>query len=329
MNRFRKTFPALLAFALAFTAPAIAKDAVSVSAADNESPSLWFVEFAGAPLSGGGKKADLKKGRDAFAAAAKGAGAEYTKRFEFETLWNGISVRISPANLSRIARLPEVVNVWPVDTYSIPEPGSENSVDMFSAIVMSGANVVQDSGITGAGTKIGIIDTGVDIDHPDFGGSGTNGTTSFPTAKIVAGWDFVGDDYAAGVSDPVPDPVPDDCNGHGTHVAGIAAANGYVKGVAPDAQLGAYRVFGCSGSTDADIMIAAMERAYNDGMNVVNMSIGSAFQSWPNYPTATAGDWLVARGVVVACSIGNSGTSGLYANGAPGAWNQGWKTPLH
>jgi subtilisin family serine protease len=189
---------------------------------------------------------------------------------------------------------------------------------MFSAIVMSGANVVQDSGITGAGTKIGIIDTGVDIDHPDFGGSGTNGTTSFPTAKIVAGWDFVGDDYAAGVGDPVPDPVPDDCNGHGTHVAGIAAANGYVKGVAPDAQLGAYRVFGCSGSTDADIMIAAMERAYNDGMNVVNMSIGSAFQSWPNYPTATAGDWLVARGVVVACSIGNSGTSGLYANGAPG-----------
>jgi minor extracellular serine protease Vpr len=72
-----------------------------------------------------------------------------------------------------------------------------------------------------------------------------------------------------------------------------------------------------SGSTFADIMIAAMERAYFDGMQVLNMSIGSAFQ-WPDYPTAKASDVLVRKGMVVVASIGNSGASGLYSAGAPG-----------
>ena len=106
------------------------------------------------------------------------------------------------------------------------------------------------------------------------------------------------------------------------HVAGIVGANGTVKGVAPGVTFGAYRVFGCDGSTTTDIMIAAMERALADGMHVLNMSIGSSFQ-WPQYPTAQAADRLVNKGVVVVASIGNSGTNGLYAAGAPGAGQEG------
>jgi minor extracellular serine protease Vpr len=64
-------------------------------------------------------------------------------------------------------------------------------------------------------------------------------------------------------------------------------------------------------------MLAAMERSLADGMDVLNMSIGSSFQ-WPQYPTAVAASRLVDRGMVVVASIGNSGTSGLYAAGAPG-----------
>jgi minor extracellular serine protease Vpr len=94
-------------------------------------------------------------------------------------------------------------------------------------------------------------------------------------------------------------------------------ANGNVMGVAPDVTFGAYRVFGCEGSTTADIMMAAMERANRDGMHILNMSIGASFQ-WPQYPTAVAADRLVTKGMVVVASIGNSGTSGVYAAGAPG-----------
>ena len=59
-------------------------------------------------------------------------------------------------------------------------------------------------------------------------------------------------------------------------MSGIIGANGGVKGVAPGVTFRAYRVFGCEGSTTADIMLAAMERALADGADVVNMSIGSA-----------------------------------------------------
>jgi subtilisin family serine protease len=161
------------------------------------------------------------------------------------------------------------------------------------------------------------MDTGVDYNHPDLGGCFGAG------CRVVTGWDFVGDAFNADPTspsynpNPVPDPDPDDCNGHGTHVSGIVGANGGVVGVAPGVTFGAYRVFGCQGSTTADIMIAAMERALADDMDVLNMSIGSAFQ-WPQYPTAVASDRLVKRGMVVVASIGNSGANGLYSAGAPG-----------
>jgi subtilisin family serine protease len=137
---------------------------------------------------------------------------------------------------------------------------------------------------------------------------------------VITGWDFVGDAFT-GSNTPVPDPYPDDCNGHGSHVAGIVGADGAVVGVAPDVTFGAYRVFGCDGSTTSDIMLAAMEMAYNDGMHVLNMSIGSRAQ-WPQYPTAAASSRLVKRGMVVVASIGNNGPGGSapdgpYAAGAP------------
>jgi subtilisin family serine protease len=111
--------------------------------------------------------------------------------------------------------------------------------------------------------------------------------------------------------------------GHGTHVAGIAAADGRghageVTGVAPGATIYAYRVFGCNGSTDDDTMIAAMERTLADGAQVLNMSIGDAFNTWPEAPTAQAASNLANAGVVVVASIGNSGANGLYSGGAPG-----------
>lgn len=319
-NRIRFV-PTILAIALALIVPAFAQEApapgVDLASPDNETPQLWFVEFAGAPSAAGGTKSAAKAERDAFGEAAKTAGIKYAQRYAFDTLWNGISVSITPGDLGRLSRLPQVANIFPVDTYQLPELPEDNIPQLATAIAMTGANVVQAAGITGAGVRVGIIDTGIDIDHPAFGGSGTNGTTAFPTPRIPYGYDFVGDAYTGPGTTPMPDANPDDVAGHGTHVAGIVGANGLVTGVAPGVTFGAYRVFGNTGSTSADIMIAAMERALADGMQVVNMSIGSSF-TWPQYPTATAADRLVNLGVVVVCSIGNSGANGLYSAGSPG-----------
>jgi subtilisin family serine protease len=201
---------------------------------------------------------------------------------------------------------------------------------------MTGADVAQNPlGFTGAGVKVAVMDTGLDYDHADLGGDGVTRSNSnqFPNSRVIAGYDLVGDSYNASSSSPAyqpvphPDAFPDDCNGHGTHVAGIVGASGpnnttNARGVAPGVQFGAYRVFGCAGSTTDDVMIAAMERILDDGMKVLNMSIGDAFNNWPGTPTAVASDNLVSQGVVVVASIGNSGANGVWSAGAPGVGNK-------
>ncbi len=279
----------------------------------DETPDTWFVQLASPPAADGTPPGLLKKEADGFRNAAAKAGLNFTERYAFDTLWNGLSITIEPADLGKLARIPGVKALYPVVAVSLPEPTGGEELDLYTAIQMTGADIVQNElGFTGAGIKVAIMDTGIDYDHPDLGGCFGEG------CRVAYGYDLVGDAFSAGVNDErTPDPDPDDCNGHGTHVAGIVGANGVVTGVAPDVTFGAYRVFGCEGSTWSDIMIEAMEMIHHDQMDVLNMSIGSAFQ-WPQYPTAVAADKLVERGTVVVASIGNSGTSGTYAVGAPG-----------
>lgn len=304
---------------------AVAQQQLAVSAA--EGGNLWFVELTDKPVADGNSRKNVSAAQQQFRLAARDAGVTFTERRQFSTLFNGFSIEVSPAQRAKLMQLPGVKAIYPVELIQAPTADvsmAGSAADMASAIGMTGADIAQNVlGYTGSGIKVAVMDTGIDIDHPDFGGNGSNGSTSFPTARIAYGYDFVGDAFNADPSSPsynpiaTPDNNPDDCGGHGTHVAGIVGANGTVKGVAPDVTFGAYRVFGCNGSTTADIMIAAMEQAYNDGMHILNMSIGSAFQ-WPQYPTAQAADRLVDKGMVVVASIGNSGANGLYSAGAPG-----------
>lgn len=319
---------ALSVACLAGVSPAAAQPSgPGLAATDAENvPGVWFVELSGAPATSKAGKNALAAERKAFRAAAQSAGVSFTERYTFDTLWNGMSINVSADDIKKIRGIQGVKSVWPVIAIDAPEQPEASNPDLATAIQMTGADIAQDDlGFTGLGVKVAIMDTGIDIDHADLGGDGVPRTNSmlFPTPRVAFGYDLVGDDYNADPSAasynpvPTPDPIPDDCAGHGSHVAGIAGANGAVKGVAPNVTFGAYRVFGCEGSTSADIMIAAMEMAYADGMQILNMSIGSSFQ-WPQYPTAVAASRLVELGMVVVASIGNSGTSGLYAAGAPG-----------
>jgi minor extracellular serine protease Vpr len=214
------------------------------------------------------------------------------------------------------------------------------------------------SGETGFGVSIAIIDTGIDYYHANFGGSGDptdfeddDPTTiepgSFPTSKVVGGYDFVGDGYdaSADVGSPIPAPDADplDCHGHGTHVAGSAAGYGVEDdgstfpgpynastfgnsfdigpGVAPGAVLYALKVFGCDGSTDvtSDAIEWALDPngdgSISDAVDVINMSLGSPFGS-PLDPSAISSNNAVANGVVVVASAGNEGPA-AYVTGSP------------
>ena len=309
--------------ALAATAPS----GPSVSAAEAEAaPNTWFVQLRSAPARTSSQKKALAAERAAFRTDARNAGIVFSERYTFDSLWNGFSLEASSSDIRKIRALPGVTAVWPVLVVDAPVVQAVSNPDLFTAIEMTGADIAQDQlGYTGAGIKVAVMDTGIDVDNPDFGGDGVarNDSPLFPSERIAYGYDFVGDDFNADPDadtyNPVPSPDlnPDDCQGHGSHVAGIVGGNGTIVGVAPEVTFGAYRVFGCDGSTTADIMIAAMEMALADGMDILNMSIGSAFQ-WPQYPTAVAASNLVDRGMVVVASIGNSGTSGLYAASAPG-----------
>jgi subtilisin family serine protease len=285
----------------------------------DETPTAWLVELSGRSRIEGGSDASVQADKDNFRAQARANGVRFRERFEFSELWNGFSVQASPAEAAKLRSIPGVRAVWPVIRVAAPEPvGGGSEADMITAITQTQVNLAQSNlGLSGRGIKVGIIDTGIDLQHPDFAG------------RIRYGFDFVGDAFNADPASPTFNPIPvpqpgpgsrpggDDCNGHGTHVAGITGANGTVKGVAPEVTLGAYRVFGCEGSTTSDVIIAALEMAYRDGMDVVNMSLGAAFQ-WPQYPTAVVSNRLVRRGVVVVASAGNNGANGAFSLGAPG-----------
>lgn len=297
-----------------------------------EGTNLWFVELQSPPSVKGTSLSKLNGEKQAFRQAAADADISYTERYAFNKLWNGFSIQVDSSGISSISRLPGVKAVYPVNVIQAPPKESGPSPDLETALAMTGADVAQNTlGFTGAGIKVAIMDTGTDYDHADLGGDGVPRSNSpvFPTARVITGWDFVGDSYNADSSSPAyqpvphPDAFPDDCAGHGSHVSGIVGASGNfgtggARGVAPGVSIGAYRVFGCGGSTTDDVMIAAMERISDDGMNVLNMSIGDAFNTWSDAPTAKAATALVDSGVVVVASIGNSGANGVYSAGAPG-----------
>lgn len=306
-----------LAPTLSLAGPGDVSDEPQAAAVD-ETPSLWLVELNSEPSVEGTSTTLLADEKKAFRRSAESAGLRYNERYSFGTLWNGVSVSINPRDVAELARLPGVKAIYPVIKFAVPERSPNPGIELVTALKQTGADIAQNTlGLTGAGVKVAIMDTGIDFDHPDLGGC------FGPGCRVATGWDFVGDDFNADDTSPSfnpvpsPDPIPDDCNGHGTHVAGIVGANGKIRGVAPGVTYGAYRVFGCDGSTTSEIMIAAMERALADGMDILNMSIGAAFQ-WPQYPTATAASRLVNKGMVVVASIGNDGATGLYSASAPG-----------
>lgn len=269
---------------------------------------------------------------------------------QMQDAYNGIHVVVPQKNLTQLARLPGVIALHAVQTFSV---ANVNGVPFVGA-----PQAWQSFGVTGAGVKVGIIDTGIDYTHADFGGPGTvtawNAAKATSTAtaspslfgpaapKVKGGFDFSGDAYNADnpASVPAPDPNPLDCNSHGTHTAGTLAGFGVLgsgatfhgpynsttvsshtwnvgPGVAPRADLYVYRVFGCAGSSN--IVDLAINQAVLDGVDVISMSLGSDFGGTDD-PTSVAAQNAFDDGIAVVASAGNAGPS-AYMVGSPSTSN--------
>lgn len=185
----------------------------------------------------------------------------------------------------------------------------------YGLLPISGVDKVHAEGNTGQGVRIAIIDSGVFYTNPALGGC------FGPGCLVAGGRDYVGDEFD-GVNGLAPDDDPLDCTGHGTFVTGIVGAqlpNAYnVSGVAPGSSIYAYRVFSCFSATTNDIVAKAMQDAFTDGNDIINLSLGET-SSWSGSMLSVIGSRIAARGVSVMASAGNGGYAGTFYTESPGS----------
>jgi minor extracellular serine protease Vpr len=233
---------------------------------------------------------------------------------------NAVMLELDAHAVNELAADPQVRSVRPVVDYQL---------DLAETVPYIGATAVQNSGYTGKGIRVAVLDSGIDYTHANFGGIGTTeayteayGTSNadprnttrdglFPTAKVVEGYDFVGESWPNG--DLAPDEDPIDYQGHGTHVADIVAG---VNGVAPGASLYALKV--CSAvATDCSgvALLEAMDYVVDpngdldtsDHLDIVNMSLGQSYGQAYDDSLAQAVENASKLGVLTVASAGNSG----------------------
>jgi subtilisin family serine protease len=214
---------------------------------------------------------------------------------QFSILFDGAAMEIDSQDVDWLKSLPQVEAVWP--DYEVRATISE-SVPLIGAPTLWSMTDTNGKPVTGRGIKIAILDTGIDYTHPDLGGCLGTG------CRVKGGYDFVNND-----ADPKDD------YGHGTHVAGIVGANGTLKGVAPGADLYAYKVLDANGNGYASWIISGLEQAVADGAQVMNLSLGGPGS--PDDPLSTAVNNAVNGGAVVVVSAGNEGAAN-YSIQSPG-----------
>ena len=262
--------------------------------------------------------------------AGKKTGDGYTVRRAYTDGFDGVSMSLPGNRVADLLTLGEVASVWPDTTvHALDDQAAGTSGTTAAAggtdssdedAIAAGVRRLHAEGVTGAGVKVGIIDTGIDYHHPDLkdayaGGHDFVDNDDDPMETTYADWKASGQ--------PRTNSGETYYTLHGTHVAGIIAGRGdesterAAHGVAPGAKVYAYRVLGPYGSGSTSAVLAGMDQAVKDGMNVVNMSLGAPVDA-PLSPEAVAADTMVLDGITTVIAAGNSGP-GAYTLGTPGA----------
>jgi minor extracellular serine protease Vpr len=246
---------------------------------------------------------------------------------EVQIVLNAVFVEVDAAVLPQLANDPAVARIAPVANYER---------HLLETVPYIGAKMVQATGFTGKNIKVSVMDSGIDYTHANLGGSGdpadfTNNDPTiiepgtFPTSRVVDGYDFVGSIWPNGPLLPDPDPIDDGpAGGHGTHVADII---GGVNGVAPGVDLYAVKVCSSVGTSCSGIaLIQGMEFSVNpsgdgrliDRVDIINMSLGSSYGQPFDDDLSAAVDNATKLGVLTVASAGNSADK-PFANGTPSA----------
>lgn len=224
---------------------------------------------------------------------------------------NGFSVKGPVSELQKLEKLNDIQFLSEVNTYKVENSAhmpnrykpSDSFIDNFELIgtdAVHGALDKKGNRLTGKGVTIGVIDTGIDYDHPDLRKSFAGGH------DLVDGDDDPMETKGAGFRSTL----------HGTHVAGVIAANGRMRGIAPDAKLVAYRALGPGGSGTTEQVIAAIDEAIKDKVDILNLSLGNDVNG-PDLPISLALNKAVDEGIVAVTSSGNSGPN-RWTVGSPG-----------
>jgi subtilisin family serine protease len=235
-------------------------------------------------------------------------------RWRYELVANGVSVVLPARDLQHLRRLAGVRSVHAASGY---RPQLDATPQQIGATALWGAGL----STAGQGVKVGIIDTGVDHTHPFFDPSGFTMPAGFPkgqvrytNAKVIVARAFAPPTSRNAGARQAFDGGE---SSHGTHVAGIAAGNANVNaagrtvsGVAPRAYIGNYKALvrtdsGLSPNGNAPEIVAAIEAAVRDGMDVINLSIGEPEIEPSRDVVALALDAAAARGVVPVVAAGN------------------------
>jgi subtilisin family serine protease len=310
-----------------------------------------LVRFAGAPLATSNKvdrrsndkvvmtgsktrsvSADLAAQRNQFKSWLRSNAPAAKVTSEYDFVLNAVAVKLNGTSASLLRSAPGVAQVTPQATY---HPTAHEDPDLalidgpagWSAAGASSADG-EPSTWAGYGVQVGVIDTGIDTEHPCFDDAGFPATKQvgdpdLTNNKVIAARVFYNQLNRSGYDATA---VQD----HGTHVAGTVGCNLHTpavvegadipydpSGVAPGAQLGSYNVFpGDVDNARSEDILNAMQSAARDGMDVINMSLGGASSGKQDLMTMAA-DNLDRAGIVMAISAGNEGP-GEATTGSPG-----------
>jgi len=222
-------------------------------------------------------------------------------------LVNTFTINARVGQLRDIAALPGVVSVSPVTTYQLK---MSHAIDMTTA-----TRLWEEMGYRGEGTVIAIVDSGVNYAHPDMAlDDGVDMKITEEDARALIAELGYGTYYSDKVPFAYSYPgfyeIDNTWTTHGLHVSGIAAGNGEILGVAPNAQLLALQVFGSSGSAYTDDIIRAVEDAVKLDADIVNLSLGSTAGFYDDVDhLQRALQTATDAGVLCCVAAGNDGTS--------------------